>query len=423
MNKGSEVGRGKTKVLFEHPERPDALVIVQQDQISAGDGAKRHVIQGKGRLAALTTARIYRLLNACGIPTHFLSGGEDEDGNEMLVRRCTMIPIEVVVRGVAAGSYLKRNPGVKSGTVLAPRLVEYFFKDDANHDPQYTADQIVDEGIATTAELAQMTDVARLVFDVLAHAWRRADVLLVDLKVEFGRATDADGNTEIILADVIDNDSWRIWPGGDQALMLDKQIYRNMASPTSDDLGAVKSKYEEVAELVGKFQKSTGGFVGIIMGSAADAPHADRVAKALGQLGVPSRKHVASAHKTPTYALQRVQQLDNMLGRVVYVTIAGRSNALSAFVDAATANPVIACPPIGSSFGGMDILSSLHLPSGIGSSVVLEPENAALAAAKILAVDDTVLYGRVLVTQWRNRLQVMEGDSRVNALPQSNGKA
>jgi phosphoribosylaminoimidazole carboxylase PurE protein len=181
--------------------------------------------------------------------------------------------------------------------------------------------------------------------------------------------------------------------------MLDKQIYRNMAAPTSDDLGVVKSKYEEVAEMVGTFQKSAGGFVGIIMGSASDAAHADRVAKALANLGVPSRKHVASAHKTPTFALQCVQQLDNMLGRVVYVTIAGRSNALSAFVDAATANPVIACPPVGTSFGGMDILSSLHLPSGIGSVLVLEPENAALAAAKILAVDDTVLYGRVLVTQ------------------------
>jgi phosphoribosylaminoimidazole carboxylase/phosphoribosylaminoimidazole-succinocarboxamide synthase len=423
MNKGSEVGRGKTKVLFEHPERADALVIVQQDQISAGDGAKRHVIEGKGRLAAITTARIYRLLNACAIPTHFLGGGEDEDRNEMLVRRCEMIPIEVVVRGVAAGSYVKRNPGVKAGTVLAPRLVEYFFKDDANHDPQYTPERIVDESIATTAELAQMTDLARLVFDVLAHAWRRHDVLLVDLKVEFGRAKTEDGEAQILLADVIDNDSWRIWPAGDQSLMLDKQIYRNMAAPSADDLGIVKSKYEEVAEMVGTFQKSSGGFVGIIMGSSSDAPHADRVAKALATFGVPSRKHVASAHKTPTFALARVQQLDNMLGRVVYVTIAGRSNALSAFVDGASANPVIACPPVGSSFGGMDVLSSLHLPSGIGSMLVLEPENAALAAAKILAVDDTVLYGRVLVAQWRNRLQVIEGDARINAHTGSNGKA
>jgi phosphoribosylaminoimidazole carboxylase/phosphoribosylaminoimidazole-succinocarboxamide synthase len=428
MNKGAEVARGKTKVLYRSGDRPDAVVVVSSDQITAGDGAKRNVIGGKGRLAALTTARIYRLLSACGLPTHYLSGGEDDDDNEMLVRRCEMIPIEVVVRGVAAGSYVKRNPGVKPGTVIAPRLVEYFFKDDANHDPQYTAERIVDEGIATTLELAHMTDIARIVFDILAHAWRQQNVLLVDLKVEFGRAPTSDGGTEILLADVIDNDSWRIWPAGDQSMMLDKQIYRNIAQPSSDDLANVKDKYEEVAERVGRFQRTTGGFVGIIMGSAADNAHADRIVKALSALGVPARKHVASAHKTPLYALQKVSQLDNMLGRVVYVTIAGRSNALSAFVDAASANPVIACPPIGSNFGGMDVLSSLSLPSGIASMVVLEPENAALAAAKILAVDDTVLYGRVLVSQYRNRTNVIDSDTRMNdgsASPgaTTNGKA
>ncbi|MBC5823774.1 MAG: AIR carboxylase family protein, partial [Candidatus Eremiobacteraeota bacterium] len=329
---------------------------------------------------------------------------------EMSVRRCEMIPIEVVVRGVAAGSYLKRNPGVKAGTVLAPRTVEYFFKDDEHHDPQYTADQIVDEGIATTAELGVMTDQARLIFDVLAHAWRQQHVLLVDLKVEFGRATAAGGGKEILLADVIDNDSWRIWPAGDQSLMLDKQIYRNMSSPSGQDLQSVKEKYEEVTELVGRFQKNAGAFVGIIMGSSGDAGHAARIEKALMNLGIPARTHVASAHKTPLHALARVQQLDNMLGRVVYITIAGRSNALSAFVDAATANPVIACPPIGTTWGGMEVLSSLHLPSGIASVVILEPENAALAAAKILAVDDTVLFGRVLVSQYRNRASVIESD-------------
>src|SRR5579864_2253696 len=270
MKKGVEVGRGKTKVLYENPDLSHAVVVVQQDNITAGDGAKRHTITGKGRLAALTTSRIYRLLNACALPTHFLSGGEDDDNNEMLVRRCEMIPIEVVVRGIAAGSYLKRNPGVKSGTVLAPRLVEYFFKDDARHDPQYTADQIVDEGICTTAELATMSDLARLIFDILAHAWRRQNVLLVDLKVEFGRAPAANGGTEILLADVIDNDSWRIWPAGDQTQMLDKQIYRNLASPDASDLDSIKSKYEEVAERVGRFMERNNGFVGIIMGSAAD---------------------------------------------------------------------------------------------------------------------------------------------------------
>jgi phosphoribosylaminoimidazole carboxylase / phosphoribosylaminoimidazole-succinocarboxamide synthase len=423
MNKGAEIGRGKTKVLYQHPERSDALVVVSQDSITAGDGAKRNVIAGKGRLASLTTSRVYRLLNEAGLPTHFISGGEDEDQNEMIVRRCEMIPIEVVVRGVAAGSYLKRNPGVKSGTVFAPRLVEYFFKDDANHDPQYTAEQIVEEKIASSDEVALMSDYARLIFDILAHAWRQQDVLLVDLKVEFGRAKTASGGTEILLADVIDNDSWRIWPAGDQTLMLDKQIYRNIATPSAADLDSVKAKYEEVAERVGRFTKRSGGFVGIVMGSSSDAPHVERIAKALGGYGVPSRSHVASAHKTPLFALQKIQQLDNMLGKVVYITIAGRSNALSAFVDAATANPVIACPVIGSSWGGLEVISSLALPSGVASTVVLEPENAALAAAKMLAVDDTVIYGRIVVTQYRNRMQIIDSDARLNAPAQGNGKA
>jgi phosphoribosylaminoimidazole carboxylase/phosphoribosylaminoimidazole-succinocarboxamide synthase len=422
MKRGPEVARGKTKILYQHPDQPNAVIVSSQDNITAGDGAKRNTIAGKGRLAALTTARIFRLLNACGLPTHYLSGGEDEDNNEMIARRCEMIPIEVVVRGVAAGSYLKRNPGVKQGAVFAPRLVEYFFKDDSRHDPQYTAEQIVEEKLATPAELAQMSDIARLVFEILAHAWKQQNVLLVDLKVEFGRATATDGSSEILLADVIDNDSWRIWPSGDQTRMLDKQVYRNMATPKDSELDAVKQKYEEVAERVALFQKSSGGFVAILMGSAADAAHGDRIAKALSTFGIPSTKHVASAHKTPLFALQRVVQTDSTLGRVVYITIAGRSNALSAFVDAATANPVIACPVIGSNWAGMEILSSLHLPSGVASAVVLEPENAALAAAKILAVDDTVLFGRVLVAQYRSRTNVIESDARMNAGP-PNGKA
>ena len=423
MNKGAEVGRGKTKVLYQDPQGADTLVVVSQDSITAGDGAKRNVIAGKGRLAALTTSRIFRLLNETGLPTHYVSGGEDADGNEMLVRRCEMIPIEVVVRGVAAGSYLKRNPGVKSGTVFAPRLVEYFFKDDARHDPQYTAEQITEEKIATSDEVAVMSDLARLTFDILTHAWRRQHVLLVDLKLEFGRAKTKSGGSEILLADVIDNDSWRVWPAGDQALMLDKQIYRNMATPSASDLDNVKAKYEEVAERVGRFAARSGGFVGIIMGSASDGPHADRIAKALDAYGVPSRRHVASAHKTPVYTLQKVHTLDSMLGQVVYITIAGRSNALSAFVDAATANPVIASPVLGSTWGGMEVVSSLALPSGVASMVVLEPENAALAAAKILAVDDSVIYGRVAVAQYRNRMQIIGADATLNAPSQPNGKA
>ncbi len=106
MNKGHEITRGKTKVLHEYPGQPDVLVVSQLDAISARDGERRDLIEGKGRIAAKTTARVFRMLNLCGLPTHYLSGGEDDDDNEMLVRRAQMIPLEVVVRGVAAGSWV-----------------------------------------------------------------------------------------------------------------------------------------------------------------------------------------------------------------------------------------------------------------------------------------------------------------------------
>ena len=96
MNKGIEIARGKTKVLYENPGQPDQLVVAQTDSISSGDGVRRNVIAGKGRLAAQTTARVFRLLNLCGLPTHYLNGGEDDDNNEMVVRRCNMIPLEEV---------------------------------------------------------------------------------------------------------------------------------------------------------------------------------------------------------------------------------------------------------------------------------------------------------------------------------------
>src|ERR1700738_3717270 len=144
--KGHEIARGKTKILYEHEGQPDVLVVQQQDGITARDGERRDVIEGKGRIAAQTTARVFRLLNLCGLPTHYLNGGEDDDDNEMLVRRAQMIPLEVVVRGVAAGSLVKRRPGIQRGSLLVPRMIEFFQKDDANHDPLIEADAIVAQG-------------------------------------------------------------------------------------------------------------------------------------------------------------------------------------------------------------------------------------------------------------------------------------
>src|SRR6202011_5818763 len=157
--KGHEIARGKTKILYEHEGQPDVVVVKQQDGITARDGERRDVIEGKGRLAAQTTSRVFRLLNLCGLPTHYLNGGEDDDDNEMLVRRCNMIPLEVVVRGVAAGSLVRRNPGLQRGSLLVPRMVEFFFKDDANHDPLIMPDQIVAQNLANPAEISAMTEI------------------------------------------------------------------------------------------------------------------------------------------------------------------------------------------------------------------------------------------------------------------------
>ncbi len=232
MNKGLEVARGKTKVLYEKPGQADVLVVQALDAITAGDGARRDEIAGKGRLAVKTAGRVFRLLNLCGLPTHYLSGGEDDDDNEMLVRRCTMVPLEVVVRGVAAGSLVRRKPGIARGSIIVPRMVEFFLKDDANHDPLIEPDEIVARGLASPPEIGAMSEIGRIAFEILAHAWRRREALLVDLKLEFGRLQSGEGRGNLVIADTVDNDSWRVWPQGREDLMLDKQMYRNLETVT-----------------------------------------------------------------------------------------------------------------------------------------------------------------------------------------------
>ncbi len=383
MNKGIEIARGKTKVLYEAPGQPDFLVVSQTDSISAGDGARRNEIAGKGRLAAQTTARVFRLLNLCGLPTHYVQGGEDDDGNEMRVRRCNMIPLEVVVRGVVAGSLARRNPGLQRGALLVPRMVEFFLKDDANHDPLIGPDEIVAKNIATPVEIGAMTELARLTFEILAHAWRKRDVLLVDLKIEFGRLAGGENNGALVIGDVIDNDSWRIWPQGREDLMLDKQIYRNLNPIDEAGLTRVKTAYEQVAEMVGSFPQMRPGMVAVFADGPEEVERANAIVQQVGVFGIPTARHVASAARTPAYALQLVAQLEATFARLVIVT-AGADDALARTLEYATPAPVI---------------------SGNG-----DPAAVALRCAKVLAAEDTVLFGRTLLVQQNMRSAVHQAD-------------
>jgi 5-(carboxyamino)imidazole ribonucleotide mutase len=152
----------------------------------------------------------------------------------------------------------------------------------------------------------------------------------------------------------------------------------------------------------------------ILMGSEKDLEFCREIAKHLKALEVDYVFRVASAHKTPEKVLEVLKEFEK--DKVVYITVASRSNALSAFVDANTAKPVIACPPYSEKFGGVDIYSSLRVPSGVGSVVTVEPEGAAIAVAKIFAVENQELAKRVREHQQAKKREIEKADVSVKKL-------
>ncbi len=152
----------------------------------------------------------------------------------------------------------------------------------------------------------------------------------------------------------------------------------------------------------------------IIMGSEKDMDFSREIAKYLKLLGASYEFRVGSAHKTPEKVLEFLKEFESE--KVVFVTVAGRSNALSAFVDANTTKPVIACPPYSEKFSGMDIYSSLRVPSGVGCLVTIEPEGAAIAAAKIFALDNNLLLKKVKEYQSGKRKEILQANDKIKKL-------
>ena len=151
----------------------------------------------------------------------------------------------------------------------------------------------------------------------------------------------------------------------------------------------------------------------ILMGSKADMDHCTKISEACKQYGLETVMRIASAHKTPEHALSVLNEYESDDRLKVYITVAGRSNALSGFTDGSVSAPVIACPPPSDSFGGADIFSSLRMPSGIAPAVVLEPVNAALLAAKIFGVTNAELRAQVKMSQKRAADKIVEDDASV----------
>jgi 5-(carboxyamino)imidazole ribonucleotide mutase len=154
--------------------------------------------------------------------------------------------------------------------------------------------------------------------------------------------------------------------------------------------------------------------VPIIMGSKSDLSHGQKIADALSEFGIETEIRVASAHKAAVYCLEILAHYEGLDRPKVYVTIAGRSNALSGLVDAHVASPSIACPPPSNSFGGADVFSSLRMPSGVAPAVVLDAGNTALLAAKIFALSNPAIAAKVKRSQDAHRNKVIASDGELN---------
>lgn len=150
----------------------------------------------------------------------------------------------------------------------------------------------------------------------------------------------------------------------------------------------------------------------IIMGSKADLGWAEKIVESLDKFSVESAMHIASAHKVPLKCYDLIKNYEKE--NVVFITIAGMSNALSGFTDAQTYCPVIACPPYSDKFAGADLYSSIRMPSGVAPLTILSPENAALSAAKIIGLSNAKVQEKVTIYQEANRAKLEEADKEIN---------
>ena len=415
MTLGDKVIEGKTKIVYALPKFQDGNCVLLQskDSITCGDGARKNEMEGKSALSNATTCAIFELLNKVGIKTHFIKRHSE---TSFIARKCEMIPLEVVNRRLATGSFLKRNPGVKEGFRFAPPLLETFFKDDANHDPQWSRQQCIENALCIGGvtigkhELDLMGQSSTVIFEILEKAWAYRGCALIDMKVEFG----VDSETkEIILADVVDNDSWRLWPAGDKRLMRDKQVYRNLKEVTPAAMEEIKKNYKWVADEAQQLITKPTGRVVILMGSASDVEHGKKIQKRLDTFGIPSDLRVTSAHKGTVETLRILHWYESHNIPTVFIAIAGRSNGLGPVLSGNTAYPVINCPPVKADWGSQDIWSSMRLPSGLGCSTIIDPDGAGIAAAQILGMYDHIIWSHFRAVQLKNALTLMEADKNL----------
>ncbi len=447
----------------------DHRVLVTTDRVSAFDRVLG-TIPFKGQV--LTQLSAWWFEHLADVVGHHMV--DVVDPNVMITREAAPLPVEVIVRGYITGSTstslwtlyeqgVERPYGLdlpaglrKNDRLPAPVITPTTKAAKGQHDERLTADEVVERGLVEPALWREVCAAAIAIFERGQRIAERAGLILVDTKYEFGLI---DGRL-CLIDEVHTPDSSRYWVAESYAAALaegrapqqfDKEHLRLWLKargyggdgPPPALTDAIRA---EVAQrYITLFEKLTGQrfaygaqpararvehaladgidgmldadrpLVPIIMGSASDRPHGEAIAGALAELGIDSEIRVASAHKVAARCLEILGEYERDPRPKVYVTIAGRSNALSGLVDGHVAAPVIACPPTSSSFGGADIFSSLRMPSGVAPGVVLDPGNAALLAAKILGVGDRRTADRVRASQRRRQETLYAADAQLAA--------
>lgn len=237
MSRRRRVYEGKAKVLYEGPE-PGTLVQHFKDDTTAFDATKRAIIEGKGVLNNRISEFIFTKLNEIGVPTHFIRA---LNMREQLIREVEIIPVEVVVRNVAAGS-LSKKLGIDEGTALPRSIIEFYYKNDELHDPMVSEEHITAFGWATPQEIDDMMALALRINDFLTGLFLGIGIRLVDFKVEFGRLYEGE-MVRVVLADEISPDCCRLWDTRTND-KLDKDRFRR-------DMGGLVEAYQEVARRLG----------------------------------------------------------------------------------------------------------------------------------------------------------------------------
>ena len=229
MQKLEQIYEGKAKKVYKTDD-PERYIVDYKDDATAFNGLKKGTIAGKGIINNRMSNRLMQMIEQKGVPTHFV---RELSERETLVKKVSIVPLEVIVRNIAAGSFSKRY-GVEEGMVFEEPVIEFSYKNDALGDPLLNTDHALALKVATRAEIDTIKSYALKVNSILKAFWAECGITLVDFKLEFGKTADG----SIILADEISPDTCRLWDSA-TGEKLDKDRFRR-------DLGGVEEAYAEI---------------------------------------------------------------------------------------------------------------------------------------------------------------------------------